>query len=162
MKLIGTPWMSQDARRGDLLFSNDADAGHSPQLALEYALLAQGLPQSSKGGGSLNLEFFGPMEVLGIVLLELCFWSLLQSQKVRKSFPQGGTERVRRSYDLLAAKIWKAEVLCDSGLDYQQAVDWCFHGNHSNTSSPQWRREMFRKVIQPLENCHRYLGGVAV
>lgn len=157
IKLLDTPWMSQTVRGSDFVFSNDA--GHSPHLVLEYALLAQGSSQSNKGG-HLNLPFFGPMVVLGITLLELCFWSLLESQASPSltEYETCNTEQGQRALDLATAITWRNKILDNTGPDYRDAVEWCFKG-HPETSSTEWKRAMFQNVIQPLEKCNGYLSG---
>ncbi|KAK8102086.1 hypothetical protein PG984_015232 [Apiospora sp. TS-2023a] len=162
MQLLETPWMPPNARRPEIVFVPD-EQYYSPELVLEYASLLNGntpaAASSKLGNGSPpTTQFFGPMESLGVLLLELCFWSLLEAHPLRAIFPTGETEMQKLAFDLAAAQSWRSEVLEHSGLDYKKAVDWCFQG-HKDISSASWRKDMFRNVIQPLENCHRYLSG---
>ncbi|KAK8073418.1 hypothetical protein PG994_004317 [Apiospora phragmitis] len=98
------------------------------------------------------------MEFLGVFLLEFCFWSLLEAQPLRASFPTAKTGMEKLAFDLAAAQSWRTKILEHSGLDYKKAVDWCFQG-HKYISSASWRKDMFRNVIQPLEQCYKYLSG---
>lgn len=161
MQLLETPWMPPKARRADIVFTPD-EQYYSPELVLEYSSLLQGNTPAaalkSGNGSPATTEFFGPMEFLGVLLLEFCFWSLLEAHPLRAIFPPGETEMEKLAFDLAAAQSWRSEVLEHSGLDYKKAVDWCFQG-HKDISSASWRKDMFRNVVQPLEQCNKYLSG---
>jgi hypothetical protein len=93
---------------------------------------------------------------LGIVLLELCFGRPFEEQPCRRAWRAGDTEAERRGFDLLAAQRWQCEVDEEAGADYADAVEWCLGSQHR---ADQWRQEMLRKVVQPLQRCQDYLMG---
>ncbi|KAK7989931.1 hypothetical protein PG989_010246 [Apiospora arundinis] len=159
MQLLETPWLPPRAHRPEIVFVQD-DQYYNPELVLEYSsLLSKGTTTTGTlKPASATSQFFGPMEFLGVLLLEFCFWSLLETNPLRASFPAAGTDMERLAFDLAAAQSWRNSVLEHSGLDYKKAVDWCFQG-HKDISSTTWRKDMFRNVIQPLEHCYNYLSG---
>ncbi|KAK8024506.1 hypothetical protein PG993_012572 [Apiospora rasikravindrae] len=156
MQLLETPWMPPKTRRPEIVFAAD-EQYYSPELVLEYSTLLRGDTTIARSKPP-TYEFFGPMEFLGVLLLEFCFWSLLEALPLRASFPTPNTEIEKLAFDLAAAQSWRTKVLEHSGLDYKKAIDWCFQG-HKDISSASWRKDMFRNVIQPLEQCYKYLSG---
>ncbi|KAK7917788.1 hypothetical protein PG985_011396 [Apiospora marii] len=159
MQLLDTPWMPPNTHP-EIVFTPD-DKYYNPELVLEYASLPRQnaptvVPKPSNSPPPTS-DFFGPMEFLGVLLLEFCFWSLLEAHPLRASFPKAKTEMEKLAFDLAAAQSWRTKVLEHSGLDYKKAVDWCFQG-HKDISSASWRKDMFRNVIQPLEQCHNFPG----
>lgn len=95
---------------------------------------------------------------IGIILLELCFGKLLEDQPHRKDdWPVGENDTQKDLFDVIAAQKWNDEVNEEAGNDFDQAIRWCLEGHHS-TPPEKWRHEMLRRVVQPLEKCHKYLS----
>lgn len=59
--------------------------------------------------------------------------------------------------DLVAAHDWAHGVLDEAGPDYASAVDWCLVSRPIISPGEGWRKEFLQSVVQPLENCHKYL-----
>lgn len=67
------------------------------------------------------------MDLRGIMLLDLCVWSLLEGQSVRKeTYRRHNCEAERMSFEIDVAITWKAQALGDSGDEYAKTVDRYF------------------------------------
>ncbi|KAI1102132.1 hypothetical protein F4804DRAFT_334573 [Jackrogersella minutella] len=97
------------------------------------------------------------LELLDIVLLELCFGQLLEDNPRRKEWLPTEDEMSNYAFDVAAARQWNVKVNEEAGPDFDEAIKWCFEG-HRNSPPESWRKEMFQHVIHPLENCHKYLS----
>ncbi|ROW11808.1 hypothetical protein VPNG_04992 [Cytospora leucostoma] len=103
-----------------------------------------------------RMQLSSSLEMLGIVLLELCFGELLEEQPYRTKHPSFGYGPIERIFYVAAAKEWHREVEEEAGYEYAVAVGWCLGGMLS-TPSNEWRTEMFQKVVHPLESCYGHL-----
>lgn len=103
------------------------------------------------------MQLSSSLEMLGIVLLELCFGQLLEEQPFRTKHSGSGCGPIERLFDVAAAKEWHGEVEEKAGCEYAVAVGWCLGGMLS-TPSNEWRKEMFQKVVHPLESCYGHLS----
>ncbi len=55
---------------------------------------------------------------------------------------------------LLAALQWLADVAGEAGVEYAEAVAWCFVGSKTvNIVGGRWRNVMLEKVVRPLGLC---------
>lgn len=170
LQLLGTPWIPDSWKKTDIVFiNNDKNSDvfllDQPHLHREFiATPPQGneqqqhsLPGSTATAtANISAKTFQSLELLGIVLLELCFGQLLEAQSYRKKLPPGDDEMQKYAFDFVAARQWNDEVNEEAGPDFDEAIRWCFEG-HRNTSPEKWRQEMLRRVVQPLERCHKYL-----
>lgn len=93
---------------------------------------------------------------LGILLLELCFGTALQSTSLRQKYPimDGPSSHF---IDLAAALEWSEQVLEEAGPEFASAVSWCLKSNSSSATSDEWRAELFENVVKPLQQCHEHL-----
>jgi serine/threonine protein kinase len=87
---------------------------------------------------------------LGIVLLELCFAKVIIGDDL-----QNGVVDVDR--DILRGKEWMADnnIFTEAGADYADLVLWCFRRVELKDITDKWRREMYDKVVAPLERLCR-------
>ncbi|KAI1807431.1 hypothetical protein F4811DRAFT_472895 [Daldinia bambusicola] len=165
LQLIDTPWLPDSWKRSDIVFvNNEKDVLDQPHLKRGFTdhtkPEASQDPRQLSPNASNNLrssKASRSLELLGIILLELCFGKLLEDQPYRKNdWPAGEDNKQRELFDLVAAQKWSDEVNDEAGNDFDQAIRWCLEGHH-NTKPEKLRHEMLRRVVEPLEKCHRYL-----
>ncbi|KAI0114256.1 hypothetical protein F4776DRAFT_330154 [Hypoxylon sp. NC0597] len=169
LQLLNTPWLPESWRKSDIVFISDEKNPSvflldQPHLKRDF--MVSSTPQDDQQSPSSppttinqnrGAKTFRSLELLGIVLLELCFGQLLEDQPCRKRWPSGDDETQKYAFDFVAARQWNDEVNEEAGPDFDEAIRWCFEG-HRNTPPENWRQEMLRHVVQPIERCHRYLS----
>ncbi|KAI1377889.1 hypothetical protein F4677DRAFT_413835 [Hypoxylon crocopeplum] len=167
LQLLDTPWLPESWRKSDIVFISDENKPNmflldQPHLSRKF--IATPPPEDQQTSLAITIategsrtRTFRSLELLGIVLLELCFGQPLEAQPCRKQWPTGDGEMQRYAFDFVAAREWVGEVNEEAGPDFDEAIRWCFEG-HRNTPPEKWRQEMLRQVVQPLERCHRYLS----
>ncbi|KAI0845026.1 hypothetical protein F5Y00DRAFT_273403 [Daldinia vernicosa] len=170
LQLVGTPWLPGSWKKSDIVFiSNDKNAHkiilNQPHLRRDFMGNVRSrddqnlheLPSAASTNGR-STKASRSLELLGIILLELCFGQLLENQPHRKDdWPLGENDTQKDLFDVIAAQKWNDEVEEEAGNDFDQAIRWCLEGHHS-TPPEKWRHEMLRRVVQPLEKCHKYLS----
>ncbi|KAI1657022.1 hypothetical protein F4813DRAFT_88770 [Daldinia decipiens] len=168
VQLHETPWLPASWKKSDIVFIADENSGVGflDQPCLERELVAtapakgkeyhQMSSLAATGNGKVE-KAYRSLELLGIVLLELCFGQLLEEQKFRQAYETPGlTEIQKYAFDAAAARQWSSQVKDEAGPDFNEAVRWCLDGCRI-TPPEDLRREMLRRVIWPLERCHKYL-----
>jgi serine/threonine protein kinase len=90
---------------------------------------------------------------LGVVLLELCFAKSI----IGNDLETGLALDVDR--EILRGKEWMADndISTEAGTEYEELVLWCFRRVDVQNITDKWRREMYDKVIVPLERLCRSL-----
>jgi hypothetical protein len=91
---------------------------------------------------------------LGILLLELCFGKRLEDHPLRRKYPATDNVDANRAFDLMAAKRWSHNIRDEDGPEFKAAVQWCFI--EGDNASKDWRSEMIKHVIRPLELCQEH------
>lgn len=105
-----------------------------------------------------RLQLSSSLEMLGIVLLELCFGQLLEEQTHRLKLPDTGDSIIKRALDIQAARQWHGDIEEEAGNEYSVAVGWCLGGVLTlSTPLDRWREVMLGKVVHSLNSCHSYL-----
>lgn len=167
LQLLETPWLPATWSKSDIVFVRSATCPGA--FALDEPHLNRGLTahepvdtvdknnSTAAAAAVTATTVHQSLDLLGIVLLELCFGTLLEAHPSRKRWPHGNTDTERTAFDFMAAREWQLEVNEEAGPDYADAAAWCLGGNRS-TPPELWRREMLQKVVQPLERCRQYLG----
>jgi len=60
-------------------------------------------------------------------------------------------------FDMAAALEWSAQVAEEAGPEFAEAVEWCLKnmpGSGKSDGMPdKWRKELFEKVVVPLQYC---------
>ena len=112
LQLLDTPWLPVSYETADILFYPDADDPSAVPLYKPY--LSHDVRAPDPGTTSGDPETADVLSrcliQLGILLLELCFGDLLSEQRCRRAWGEGGTQRERRAFDLMAARKWLCEV----------------------------------------------------
>ena len=165
LQLLESPWLPTSWKKSDIVFfqSDDAPSGKflldQPHLNRNRHHPREGHLRGIATENERRKRLADALDLLGIVLLELCFGQLLEDQSYRSKYPhlQGMDEDIKAVLDVAAAKEWHGEIEEEAGYDYAQAVGWCF-GGILQTSPDQWRKEMLTKVVRPLESCHSHLS----
>ena len=155
LQLLDTPWLPATWSKSDIVFT--VSVADSDVFALDQPHLSRGLVPQEKGQEKAAI-FLQSLDLLGIVLLELCFGILLENHACRKRWPPGNNKTEKIAFDFMAAREWQLEVNEEAGPDYSEAVAWCLGSNRS-TPPEIWRREMLHKVVQPLDRCRQFLIG---
>jgi hypothetical protein len=97
---------------------------------------------------------------LGILLIELCFGRRLEDHPYRKKYQATTDVESKHAFDVLAALKWAGNVSGEGGDDYATAVKWCFTGTTDREKN--WRGEIVRNVVRPLEICMEHFQTAAV
>ena len=153
-----TPWLRTGLCKKDIFFfPSDED-----NLIIPYSgpFICQNF---SKSYTHLSTDF--PVNdcnfySLGILLQELCFGCRLEDYDLYKKYPSTTDAAAKYAFDVVAALKWSGSVSGEGGDDYAAAVKWCFTG--VTNSKRNWRGELIKNVVQPLEMCMEHFQSVAV
>ncbi|KAF2870784.1 hypothetical protein BDV95DRAFT_495558 [Massariosphaeria phaeospora] len=161
-QLQSTPWLRNGLCKKDIVFFPPSDDAN---LTIPYGepFLRQGFSHgrahlASTGSSADAHNFYA----LGILLLELCFGRRLEDLALRKKYPPTSDAAATHAFDVMAALKWSSSVSGEGGDDYAAAVKWCFM-NAADIEN-NWRGEIVRNVVRPLEICmehFRTVSGVA-
>ena len=108
------------------------------------------------GSDANDCNFFS----LGILLVELCFGTRLEDHPLRRKHAATDDVEAKQAFDLMAAIKWSRGICDEGGEDYAAAVSWCFTG--AGNLSKDWRAEMIKNVIRPLEMCQEHFKTTAM
>lgn len=158
LQLLETPWLPASWQKSDIVFFEDPDNPgvfklDEPHLRI---CLERKTESSHLGETGRRMQLSRPLEMLGIVLMELCFGKLLEEQSHRLKYSSSGDLCIERVLDFEAAKEWHGEIEEEAGCDYSVAVGWCL-GGILITPLDRWREAMLGNVVHSLESCHNYL-----
>jgi hypothetical protein len=150
-----TPWLRTGLSKEDVIFFPPDD----DNLDIPYGepFIRQGFPQKhhvSTNAEIAECNFYS----LGILLLELCFGRRLEDHPFRKKHPTDDAD-AKQAFDIMAALKWSASVSGEGGDDYAAAVKWCFTG--ATDKEKNWRGEIIRNVVRPLELCQEHFKTAA-
>ncbi|KAI0016564.1 hypothetical protein F4780DRAFT_797694 [Xylariomycetidae sp. FL0641] len=145
LQLVETPWLQSPLAKQDVLFFSDPDDANvflldQPHFNREIKKLAKG--KDVDAGTTIS----DSLDKLGILLLELCFGRALEDQPQRKRWPAGSKDQEQAVFDIMAARDWQRDVGEEAGPEYARSV-----------SPEEWRKEMLKKVVIPLQRCRDYL-----
>jgi hypothetical protein len=96
---------------------------------------------------------------LGIVLLELCCRTPIESCGWWQTLGWSGALKSEPMYRLIVAEKWLDEVEFEEGPEMASAIRWCLHESPRVFLNEQWRRDLADRVVLPVQNCCRYLSG---
>ncbi|KAJ4350325.1 uncharacterized protein N0V89_008946 [Didymosphaeria variabile] len=157
-QLQSTPWLRASLCKEDIVFFPPND----DNLMTPYSkpFIRQGFSHSQTELHPTDFltndcNFYS----LGILLLELCFGCRLEDYHLRKTRPATTDAAAKQAFDVLAALKWSDSVSDEGGDDYAKAVKWCFMGVTDREKN--WRGEIIRNVVQPLETCMKHFQNVA-
>jgi hypothetical protein len=145
-QLHSTPWLKNEWRRTDVLFTKNKSevAVDQPRLTRDFSVANDGANEDHS------------VASLGMLLLELCFGKLLEDHPIRRSMPvMSGPQNFY--LDLAAALQWSEQVVDEAGPAYAGAVKWCLSQSTVGTKDEKWRAELYENVVKPLQECHDHL-----
>lgn len=155
LQLRESAWLASASwKRSDITFLRDTD--NTSILLLDRPYITSDFSKNTNEQVK-NAEGVKSIPFLGILLLELCFGSLIEDHPSRKKCPVGD-DKTAPMFDMLAAVEWLRDVGDEAGPDYASATEWCLLGSRTMTNADAWRRTLFENVVQPLERCHMYLN----
>jgi hypothetical protein len=96
---------------------------------------------------------------LGIVLLELCCRTPIESCEWWQKLGFTDAQKSEPLYRLFVAGKWLDEVEFEEGPEMASAIRWCLHESPRVFQNEQWRRDLADRVVLPVQNCCRYLSG---
>ncbi|KAM7204850.1 hypothetical protein V8F33_001439 [Rhypophila sp. PSN 637] len=168
LQLLDTPWLPVSWKRSDIVFllhnqQTDLSQQLQPYLKRDISLLPLSHTPSTNllslgsgsGGKTTIIDLNRSLDKLGILLLELCFGQLLETQYNKMRLTPGAGEE-RTIFDLYVARSWLYEVEDEAGREYFEAVAWCL----GSASSDKWRADMLKNVVEPLVRCAGWVDGV--
>lgn len=152
LQLLETPWLPDAWAKSDIFFLADTLDANRYLLDQPYVkgYLSSTSPQKTTPSDTTDL-YSHPLDLLGIVLLELCFGYQLDDRQDLAEIT-----RASNGNKLIAALEWHKEVVGETGSDYSQAVAWCLIG-HRTTPREKLRQGMFQNVVMPLEKTYSNL-----
>jgi hypothetical protein len=158
-QLQTTPWLRRGLCKEDIIFFPSKKG--SDTLPYGEPFIRQGFSDNhgclvSTDNSTDDCNFYS----LGILLLELCFGCRLEDHALRKKQPLTADAATKHAFDVMAGLKWSRSVSDEGGEDYATAVKWCFTG--VTDREKDWRGEIVRNVVQPLERCMGYLQTVAI
>lgn len=148
-----TPWLRNGLCNKDILFFSSSDDKSvilydEPFIRRDFSHDRDHQPFTDSF--VINRNFHS----LGILLLELCFGSRLEDHQLRRSYPSTTDAAAKYAFDVLTALEWSSSVRGEGGDDYAIAVKWCFTGTTDEVKN--WRGEIIRNVVRPLERCMQH------
>lgn len=158
LQLLESPWLQSSWQKSDIIFLEDP--ARSGIFMFDRPHLKHCLERAGEPAAPTELErraqLSSALDMLGIVLVELCFGQLLEEQPCRLKYSNTGNNNTNRAFDYLAAREWQASIEEEVGYDYSVAVAWCLGGIRS-TPPGQWREAMLGTVVNPLYACYSHL-----
>ena len=159
LQLYLSPWLFTHWTKDDIVFVKDPDTG---SLKLEEPYLVRDLKQADTSPGSAYVNSDRLLQTMGILLIELCFGTLMEDHEMRKQYPannegKAGNSDLAAALDLAVAWEWSRSVGGEAGELYSGAVQWCLRGQVTGANDDKWREELFSNVVLPLRSCHDQL-----
>ena len=160
LELYLSPWLSSHWSKDDIVFVKDPD---SPGLLkLDQPYIVRDVQQTKTHQGTAYVTSDRLLQTLGILLIELCFGTVLEDHEMRKQYSANneGTASnpdLEAALDLAVALEWARSVGGEAGDLYSNAVQWCLRGQLAGARDDQWREELFSNVVLPLQSCHDQL-----
>lgn len=155
LQLVETPWLTTSWTTRDIVFYTDGNHAtitslEEPHLRGDFFRTLNAEVVNSESDRMIVAQY---LNLLGVVLLELCFGKTIDEQRYRQVMGAGNNEAERRAFNNQAAQQWQYDVDEEAGHDYSEAVKWCLGKNVSD----QWRQDMLQHVIEPLQRSRNYL-----
>lgn len=145
LQLSSTPWLEKPLDKDHIIFFLTRNS--TPEaVVLDEPFICHDFVSRQPNNADRTLSY------LGIRLLELCFGKPLETHSIRRQLPEGDDQQ-RPILDYTAALLWSKAVGDEAGPQFQSAIDWCLRESMNGTN---WRKEILKNVIMPLEECHNH------
>ncbi|KAK5652682.1 hypothetical protein OQA88_10276 [Cercophora sp. LCS_1] len=164
VQLFDTPWLPlARITKTDIHFLSDPDDSNvfllgQPHIRRSDLVELDPGKSTSTTGRATTANYSDALDQLGILLLELCFGTVIEAQSYRRERGEGSTDKENACFDVIAARDWQRNVNSEGGHNYAEAVAWCLGGNRS-APPERWRQLMLRRVVQPLQRSRDHLDG---
>jgi hypothetical protein len=159
LQLLESPWLPTSWKKSDIIFYQDPK--QPGRYALDQPHLNNCLAPQNESGLSTDrdcrMQLSPSVEMLGVVLLELCLGKLLDEQPCRTKWPDLERGPSKKIFDIVAAKECLGSVEDKVGGEYAAAVGWCLNGLLC-AAPDKWRGDMLRNVVHPFESYHSFLS----
>ena len=154
VQLQSTPWLKYKWDKNDILFFKDQLDPKT--ILIDQPRLSRDVELESSPADEKQQLNDRSITTLGILLLELCFGTTLETHPIRARYPviDGPTKPY---LDLAAALEWSEQVNEEAGPEFASAVSWCLKSNCINPTNDDWRVELYENVVKPLQECHQHL-----
>lgn len=151
LQLHSTPWLEQHWTSRDVHLAISVD--QSKMRAEPYIVT----PIPAAASTTTTTKKDRSFSTLGIVLLELCFNTSLETHELWQN-PAYTALKTDPMIRQTVACEWLAEVPEEAGDDYATAVDWTLRQAPVVCRDDKWRAEFAQNVVQPLQRHYDYLN----
>ncbi|KAL8788383.1 MAG: hypothetical protein Q9195_007341 [Heterodermia aff. obscurata] len=160
LELYLSPWLSSHWNKDDIVFVKDPDRPGLFQVDQPY--IVHDVKQTDTHQGTAYATSDRLLQTLGILLIELCFGTVLEDHEMRKQYSANNEGRASNpdlvaALDLAVALEWSRSVGGEAGELYSDAVQWCLRGQVAGAREDKWREELFSNVVLPLRSCYDQL-----
>ena len=162
LQLYPSPWLHSQWSKKDIIFSLDPQDPTTISTDQPWVMHAPSSqdpqpPKTIPSHGSKDRS----LATLGILLMELCFGTLLEDHEMRRQYQtEGGKQPEKPEYeamlDLAVALEWSQSVGGEAGEMYALAVNWCLRGQSVGVRDDEWREQLYTNVVRPLQSCHEF------
>lgn len=158
LQLHSTPWARKQWETGDVRFPQTGTDGLSILLDRPF-VSANFEPVSTTSARQPKLTDRS-FACLGIMLLELLFGARLEEHEL---WQQLGDKNVGVPlFRLMVARKWADDVEGEAGPEYCSAVGWCLNKSPTTLDGDQWRKDLAREVVLPLQHCCEWISPANV
>jgi hypothetical protein len=156
LQLHSTPWTRKQWETGDVRFPQTGTNGSSILLDRPFvsASFEPVLPSSAREPKLTDRSF----ACLGIMLLELLFGARIEEHELWQQL--GDQNAAVPLFRLMVAKKWADDVEGEAGPEYFSAVGWCLNRSPTTLNGDQWRKDLAREVVLPLQHCCEWINPV--
>ena len=151
LQLHSTSWLKEPWDSADVYFPMENNV-----VSYDHPFLPKVIFQQSSANPPKKRD--RSFTTLGIVLLELCFGTLLDAHPLwhDSSFPRNPSDPVQQQ---AVAYEWAEDVEEQEGVDYATAVKWCLRESPTSIADDKWREDFAQNVVQPLQRCYDFMVG---
>jgi uncharacterized protein (DUF2132 family) len=153
LQLRSTPWARKQWESSDVRFPQDAQDANLVMFDRPYvsADFNTDLPEEQRVAKNSDRSF----ACLGIMLLELLFGTRLQDHPLWSDLGFGNVENSKQTsvLRLATARQWADSVEGEAGEEFSTAVKWCLNDSPTTLNGDEWREDLAKKVVLPLQQC---------
>ena len=155
LQLQSTAWATEVWTSSDINFHLE---GGNPVLEKPYIQTQFQLSQAATNRASAGMadRLF---VCLGILLLELCYRTPIEHCEWWQKLGWGVAQELEPLHRSIVAGKWLDKVEFEEGPEMASAIRWCLQESPQVFQGEQWRRDLAERVVLPVQNCYRYLGG---